>query len=210
MDDARADAPVLEADLLGVRTRRGWVFSEVSLRAHRGQLVAVAGPGGSGRTSLLLTLAGRMRPSAGALAVDGDDDPAAVRRRVAVARAGGAAAPEPWLRVRQLVAERLRTAPDASRETFEDACEIVGLSAGPATVVESLPAADTTRLALALALLESPAVIVLDDLDSGAGHAARQSLWDAARHAAAHGPVIVAAAADPGPGDVLVTLGDPA
>ncbi|OLE29798.1 MAG: hypothetical protein AUG44_02820 [Actinobacteria bacterium 13_1_20CM_3_71_11] len=56
---------VLVTEGLGLRTRRGWVFRDVDLEVHSGDLVALTGPAGSGRTSLLLALAGHFRTSAG-------------------------------------------------------------------------------------------------------------------------------------------------
>ena len=56
---------VLVAEGLGLRTRRGWVFRDVDLAVRSGDLVALTGPAGSGRTSLLLALAGHFRTSAG-------------------------------------------------------------------------------------------------------------------------------------------------
>lgn len=49
-----------------VRGRRGPVFEDVDVDVPAGGLLAAHGPAGSGRTSLLLALAGRMRLSGGA------------------------------------------------------------------------------------------------------------------------------------------------
>src|SRR5256885_10204398 len=56
---------VLTAQGLGLRTRRGWVFRDVDLTVEPGELVTLTGPAGSGRTSLLLALAGHFRTTAG-------------------------------------------------------------------------------------------------------------------------------------------------
>ncbi|MFC4905700.1 ATP-binding cassette domain-containing protein [Actinomadura gamaensis] len=191
---------VLAAEGLGARTRRGPIFTGVTVKAGPGEVVAVSGPGGSGRTSLLLTLAGRMRPAEGALAVAGTSDLARIRTRVAVARLTGAAEPEPELSVARHVRERCLTLrdPGAARD-FDDVREIVGLTAADGEVVRDLPDAESTRLALALALLEEPAVIVLDDLDLGADAEEQVTLWSAARRAAGAGPAVVATVTEPSP-----------
>ncbi|MGI5167500.1 ATP-binding cassette domain-containing protein [Spirillospora sp. CA-253888] len=198
--------PVVEAAGLGLRARRGWVYSDVHLNAGAGSLVAVAGPGGSGRTSLLLTVAGRMKPTTGMLRVCGHDLPgeaARVRRCAAVARATGAVELEQDLRVREHVRERLLTLRGVPAGAFDDARALVGLEASDKELVHELPAAEATRLALALALLGSPAVIVLDDLDDGADGAAQYGLWQAARNAADSGPVVLAATTEPSPAEGL-------
>ncbi|MFC9972615.1 ATP-binding cassette domain-containing protein [Spirillospora sp. NPDC127200] len=199
-------APVVEAVGLGLRARRGWVYSDVHLTAGAGSLVAVAGPGGSGRTSLLLTVAGRMKPTTGMLRVCGHDLPgeaARARRGAAVARATGAVELEQDLRVREHVRERLLTLRGVPAEAFDDAGALVGLEVSGKELVHELPSAEATRLALALALLGSPAVIVLDDLDDGADGAAQYGLWQAARSAADSGPVVLAATTEPSPAEGL-------
>jgi ABC-type cobalamin/Fe3+-siderophores transport system ATPase subunit len=151
-----------------------------------------------------------MRPADGALVVAGAGAPAAIRARVGVARVTGAAEPEPQLRVGQHVGERLLTLRDPG--DFDDARETVGLRADDHELVRDLPDAETTRLALALALLEDTPVIVLDDLDRGADTAEQVALWAAARRAAETGPVVVATVLDPAPAhglaDVFTRLGD--
>src|SRR6476660_5084345 len=68
---AATPTPVLVASGLGVQGNAGWIFRDVDLRLPAGSLTAVVGPAGCGRSSLLLALAGRMRPTAGSLSVLG-------------------------------------------------------------------------------------------------------------------------------------------
>ncbi|MEU5880413.1 ATP-binding cassette domain-containing protein [Spirillospora sp. NPDC047279] len=208
-----AEAVVAARDL-GVRTRRGWIYSGVTLSAGRGAVVAVAGPGGSGRTSLLLTVAGRMKPSTGSLTVCGMALPGAaakVRAKAAVARATGAAELEPELRVRDHVRERRLILGRTPRDAFGRACEAIGAELPAKALVGDLRPSDATRLALALALMEEPDVLVLDDLDDGADGAEQHDLWDAVRRAAGTGVTVLAAVTEPSPADgfadVLVPLG---
>ncbi|GAA2603330.1 ATP-binding cassette domain-containing protein [Actinomadura fulvescens] len=209
-----AEAAV-EAENLGVRTHRGWIYSDVTLLACPGDVVAVAGPGGSGRTSLLLTVAGRMRPSAGSLRVCGLPLPrsaAKVRAKAAVARLTGAAELEPELRVRDHVRERrLTSGGPGSSDAFGQACEAIRADLPAKELVGDLHPADATRLALALALMERPEVLVLDDLDDGADGADQQELWKAVRRAADTGVTVLATTTEPSPAeglaDVHVSLG---
>jgi len=86
---AATPTPVLVASGLGVQGNAGWIFRDVDLRLPAGSLTAVVGPAGCGRSSLLLALAGRMRPTAGSLSVLGHnlaDDPSAVRNLTSIAR----------------------------------------------------------------------------------------------------------------------------
>ncbi|MCP8712162.1 ATP-binding cassette domain-containing protein, partial [Streptomyces sp. AC04842] len=117
MDDPSGLAVV--ADGLGLKGPRGWAFRDVSADAAPGALIAVTGPSGSGRTCLLLTLTGRMKPTEGRAVVGGLELPrrmAAVRRRSALAHVAGVTDLEPAL----TVAEHLREQ-ELLRRRFGDA-----------------------------------------------------------------------------------------
>lgn len=62
---------VLTARGAGVRHRRRWLFRDLDVTVEPGELVAVVGPPGSGRTTLLLALANRFRLSAGKVTISG-------------------------------------------------------------------------------------------------------------------------------------------
>jgi ABC-type branched-subunit amino acid transport system ATPase component len=97
--------PLVRADGLGLRTRRGWVFRGVDLALAAGSVIALAGEAGSGRSMLLLALAGRARPTAGTLTVAGEGHRAHIRRSVAVARITASIELELELRVADHVRE---------------------------------------------------------------------------------------------------------
>jgi ABC-2 type transport system ATP-binding protein len=192
--------PVIDAAGVGVRTNRGPVYSGFGLCAAPGQLVAIAGPGGSGWTSVLLTLGGRMRASEGRLRVCGQVLPAAaarVRGLTAVGRIGGTAEPEPELRIADHVRERA-LAGRVPPSSFGAARDVVKADLRPNRLVGDLAAWEVTALALTLALMESRQLILLDDLDAGADAAAQTVLWRAARRAAGTGACVVATTTEGG------------
>ena len=68
------------------------VLHDISFDLHRGEILGVAGLGGSGRSELLESLYGLHRASAGKITVDGV--PVAIRRPADAVRAGLSLLPE--------------------------------------------------------------------------------------------------------------------
>jgi RND superfamily putative drug exporter len=103
-----ADDAIAAADLRLDDAAGNPLLRDVSVRVPTGGLLVVDGPHRSGRTALLLTLAGRTHPDAGTLKVTGllvPDRAAAIRGRVAVVRLARSHHPVAELR------EALRTRP---------------------------------------------------------------------------------------------------
>jgi ABC-2 type transport system ATP-binding protein len=185
---------MIKAAGLGLRTRQGWVFHDVDLSLPAGSVAAIAGPAGSGRSMLLLTLAGRARPTDGTLSVDDTDRRAAIRRRVAVARVTGAIEPDPDLLVADCRREAVLLSPGAEVAWAEG---LVGLTADGATPVGDLAADDDALLAVALAVASRPTALVLDDVDRNATHAQQARVWAALAAVAAEGITTITSTVDP-------------
>jgi len=86
----------IAADGLSLDGPDGPLYRDVTVRVPAGAALVVHGPHRSGRTALLLTLAGRLAPDSGRLKVDGLVVPirsSAVRGRVGLVRLAGAADP---------------------------------------------------------------------------------------------------------------------
>ncbi|WP_336619270.1 ATP-binding cassette domain-containing protein, partial [Gordonia alkanivorans] len=64
-----SDATLIEGHGLSVDASWGHIYGPVDLRVRTGGVTVLAGPEGRGRTALLLTLAGRMKPTKGELVV---------------------------------------------------------------------------------------------------------------------------------------------
>lgn len=63
---------MIEAQNLGFRYRGGdWIFRDHSFRLPRGEVTAILGPNGRGKTTLLKCILGIARPTEGRLTVDG-------------------------------------------------------------------------------------------------------------------------------------------
>jgi ABC-2 type transport system ATP-binding protein len=155
---------LLRAEGLGLRTRRGWVFRDLGLAVHPGELVTLTGPAGGGRTSALLALGGRFRTTHGVLTPG----------RTAFGLVPGVNEPEPALTVAEHVGERLRLL--GRVRPWHRRSRHALLAAEPGDLVRDLPPLDRHRLMIKLALLEDPDVLLIDDIDVGLTPSETQTL----------------------------------
>ncbi|MFI9647532.1 ATP-binding cassette domain-containing protein [Streptomyces sp. NPDC052040] len=227
MQEEAAGAAV-EATDLGLKGPRGPVFRGIRVAARPGALIAVEGPSGSGRTSLLLALTGRMKPTEGSAVVGGHRLPkemSAVRRISAVANMSGVTDLEPALTVAEHLRERallesrfgdslralLRPRSErsaAARHRIDTAVTAAGLDLealpkGPRTAVRDLERLEALRLSIALALISRPRLLAVDDTDLKLSPAEQTETWALLRSLAAAGTTVFAVCAE-APQDVTV------
>jgi ABC-2 type transport system ATP-binding protein len=180
--------PVISVRDLGVRTRRGWVLRAVDLDVRPGDLVAVSGPAGSGRTSLLLALAGRFTTTRGSRTAAGT---------AALAYVPGAHEPEPALSVAEHVAERLALLGRAPlrpwRRRRMARTALARTTLDPQMLARDLDPLGRHRLCLLLALLAEPDAVMVDAVDDGLTAAEQRALWSVLRGIATGGTAVVAA-----------------
>ena len=175
----------------------GLVYNDVTVTLPAGDWLVVHGPSGSGKTALLLTLAGRMGYDEGRLRVAGHllpQESRAVRRAVALAEVRGLNDLEDNLTVDQHIAERLsirrfglwvsRSRVTPVRDRWNDALADAHVAAGTthepvpgSRLVASLSPLERTTLGVALALVDSPTLVVVDDADAVRSHEALRLLW---------------------------------
>ncbi|GAA4730809.1 ABC transporter ATP-binding protein [Nocardioides endophyticus] len=175
----------------------------IGLEVHPGALTVVAGPSGSGKSSLLTMLGARDRPSAGTLTVLGGDIGAAStrdlrqlrRRRIGFVPQRSALGVFPHLRavdqLRQVAGWR-----GARTDDPADALAAVGLGHRADHLPLALSGGEQQRLAVALALAGSPALIVADEPTAELDHANADVVVDALLAAAAAGAAVVISSHD--------------
>lgn len=163
--------PALQVDQL-VFGRGQALCSPLSLQAGAGQIWAILGENGVGKSSLLLTLAGLLRPLGGRVYLDGvalTQYP----RKVLAQRLGlllQSAPVEFPFRVREAVAagryahRRLWGGLSAADQTrIDDALAHVGLADLADRPADQLSGGEQRRLAIATLLVQDPGVLLLDE-----------------------------------------------
>jgi ABC-2 type transport system ATP-binding protein len=169
--------PVIRVD--AVRKTYGDVkaVDGVSFEVARGEVFGMLGPNGAGKTTTVEMLEGLRKPDAGSLSVLGVDvvrDPEAVKARIGIALQTAALYPK--LTVTELL-DLFGSFYERSRPSSE---LIAALELGERASAQSqqLSGGQRQRLAVALALVNDPEVVFLDEPTTGLDPAARRALWD--------------------------------
>jgi ABC-2 type transport system ATP-binding protein len=159
----------------GFEAVRGITFS-----VDRGEIFALLGTNGAGKTSTVELLEGLARPAGGRVRVLGHDpyeERAAVRPRTGVMLQEGGFPSE--LTVAETARMWAGCVSGARPET--EALELVGLTGRTGVRVKQLSGGERRRLDLALALLGEPEVLFLDEPTTGLDAEGRRDTWELVR-----------------------------
>ncbi|EIZ79656.1 ABC transporter-like protein [Novosphingobium sp. Rr 2-17] len=161
----------------------GRIVLDVAIELAPGQTLALVGPSGAGKTTVLRSVAGLYRPRQGHIACDGEtwldsrggiDRPARDRRTGLVFQSY---ALFPHLTAAANVAEAmLDTRPQVRRERVEILLERVHLGDLGGRLPAALSGGQQQRVALARALARNPKVLLLDEPFSAVDQPTRRSL----------------------------------
>jgi putative ABC transport system ATP-binding protein len=189
----------LRADAITVRYGPVEAVRDVALAARPGDFVAVTGPSGAGKTSLLSALAGAHAPATGTITLDGtplgDRDDAIARGVVYIPQGNGLAlvlTAEENVAI-PLIARHRRGA----RAAALSALAAVGLEDAGDQLVEELSGGHQQRAAVARGLAEQGQVLLADEPTSELDAANRVRVIDLLRAEAARGAVVILATHDP-------------
>jgi phospholipid/cholesterol/gamma-HCH transport system ATP-binding protein len=152
------------------------ILKDVSLRFQRGQVVALIGGSGSGKTTILKLIGGQLRPQQGTVSFEGQDVNAldraglyALRRRMGMLYQFGALFTD--LNAFENVAFPLREHTDLSEDMIRDLVlmklEAVGLRGAAQLEIRQLSGGMARRVALARAIAFDPSLVMYDEPFTG-------------------------------------------
>jgi len=152
------------------------VLKDINLTAHRGQVIAIMGNSGCGKTTLLRLIGGALKPTSGSLLVDGVDMGALdqdglykLRRRMGMLFQFGALFTD--MSVFENVAFQLREHTDLAEEMIRDLVfmklNAVGLRGAHDLMPSELSGGMARRVALARSIALDPMLILYDEPFAG-------------------------------------------
>ena len=177
-DPAQADSAVLRAENLGRSVPGKVLVSAASFQVRKSETLAIVGPSGSGKSSLLRLLNRLDEPTSGTVYLHATDyrqiPPREVRRRV------GMVLQRPFLFPGK-VADNLQFGPkqrgqDLSAADIEELLTGVGLAGFESRDVSNLSGGEAQRVSFARALANSPEALLLDEPTSALDQAAKRDV----------------------------------
>jgi ABC-2 type transport system ATP-binding protein len=186
--------PIIEVQNLVVAYKDLRAVDGLSLTVLRGEIFGLLGPNGAGKTSTLATIEGLRRPDAGSVRIAGYDISrgavAAVKQLLGVQLQTSAMFSELRLtELLELYAALYEIFP--TKAQIIDLLERFGLSQKANARAEQLSGGQQQRLALALAVINNPQIVLLDEPTTGLDPQARRGVWALIRRMRAEGRTVL-------------------
>ena len=180
---AVADA-ILDISNLTVTYGSRKAVDGIDLRIARGEIFGLLGPNGAGKTSTLSAIEGLLRPRSGTVMLDGIDiarDPIEAKAKMGVQLQATSFQNE--LSVAQIV--RLYAGlygVEISARDITHNLQAIGLEAEAAKPFKQLSGGQQQRLALYVAVIHQPVLLLLDEPTAGLDPQSRRQLWGRIEH----------------------------
>jgi phospholipid/cholesterol/gamma-HCH transport system ATP-binding protein len=177
--------PIIRIRNVSFRRDDKVILDDVSMDIERGSIVAIMGPSGVGKTTILRLISGQLRPLSGSIEVNGKEVSALSRRELYASRKdigvllqNGALFTD--LTVFENIATPLREHTKLSEETITERVmtklESVGLTGTENLMPHSLSGGMARRVALARAVILNPKIVLFDEPMTGLDPIARSTV----------------------------------
>ncbi|NYH41890.1 ABC-2 type transport system ATP-binding protein [Micromonospora jinlongensis] len=181
--------PVIEVERLNVTYGDFHAVRDLSFEVRRGELYALIGTNGAGKTSTLETIEGHRTPTSGTVRVFGHSprDRRVVRPRVGVMLQESGFSPD------LTVHESVRLIGRLTRRTddVDRVLDIVDLTRRSGRKVSQLSGGEKRRLDFATAVYGTPELVFLDEPTTGLDIQSRDALWATVDRLRENGATIV-------------------
>jgi len=170
--------PVIEVKNVWKSFKTVQAVKGINLQIPKGQFTALLGPNGAGKTTLVEMIEGIQKPDAGEITITGkhwkgnEDE---------LHRIIGLSLQETRFIDKLRVAETLQLFAsffNLGIERVNEIIEIVGLEEKRKSYVVNLSGGQRQRLAIGIALINTPAILLLDEPTTGLDPNARREIWD--------------------------------
>lgn len=181
MKSTAAEAVVIEVRNVTKRFRDLIAVDDVSLDIRRGEFVALLGPNGAGKTTLVEMIEGLKKPQSGSIRILGRHWSSS-ERELRMKLSG--VLQEPLFINKLRVGETLDLFGSfygRPRSRTGEVLELIELGAKRKAYTETLSGGQRQRLALGIALLNEPEIMILDEPTTGLDPHARRGTWEILR-----------------------------
>jgi ABC-2 type transport system ATP-binding protein len=170
--------PVIEVNKVWKSFKTVQAVRGISLKIGKGQFTALLGPNGAGKTTLVEMIEGIQKPDEGEIFITGmrwKGNENEIRKII------GISLQETRFIDKLRVTETLQLFASffsLGRERMDEVIKLVGLTDKRKSFVVNLSGGQRQRLALGIALLNNPSIMLLDEPTTGLDPNARREIWD--------------------------------
>jgi len=149
----------------------------ISFEIERGEVYGFLGPNGAGKTTTLEIIEGLRKAQAGKISIFGLDS---IKEQQKIKEKFGIALQAASLDEKVKVGEALKLFASfyEKRSDYDELIDLVSLRDKEKALYETLSGGQKQRLAVALALVNDPELVFLDEPTTGLDPQARHNLWD--------------------------------
>ena len=168
-------------------------LKNINLELPIGKTIGFIGPSGAGKTTLIRGIVGNLRISSGEISVF-DKAAGSVNLREQVSYMTQELSVYPDLTVKENLKYFITMTGQhrkASGDTLKDVLELVDMTNKSDSLVSDLSSGQKQRVSLAVALIGSPKLMVLDEPTVGLDPVLREKLWDLFAKLASQGTTLI-------------------